>query len=667
MATASFFVFWSFLFVNLLQFQSYDFIFNGFNKAPNMTLNGASLVTRSGALRLTNSSANLIGRAFYTSPIRLFNTQSRRPKLSSFSTTFVFAIVKPYEGSGGGGHGLVFTLSPSKQPRRSWFAQYFGLLGPTNNGNSSNHVFAIEFDTVYDMALFGDINDNHVGIDVNSFRSVASAPASYYLNGTNKKEMRLESGLPIQAWIDYNGENEVVNVSISPLSVPKPSHPLLSHKMNLSHVLQESMYLGFSSSTGKLASFHYILGWSFSMNGVAPPLDLHRIPSFPGSQSGSSGLGKKAITIGAVSSAVTLLLLAIVISTFVYMLRRAKQAEVLEDWELDCPHRFRYKDLYVATKGFKEIHILGSGGFGCVYKGVLPNTKEEVAIKRVSHNSKQGVKEFVAEIASLGRLRHRHLVHLQGWCKRNADLLLVYDYMPNGSLDTFLFDEEKDLVLNWPQRFKILQGIASALLYLHEEWEQVVVHRDVKANNVLLDADMNGRLGDFGLAKLYEHGKNPSTTHVVGTVGYIAPELSRTGKATASSDVFAYGALLLEVTCGRRPIDPNAPSGLLLLLDWVRECRQRGQILEAVDPKMEDLYEKEEVEMVLILGLLCSQSTPEARPTIRQVTRYLSGNDKLAKTDVPMEFTDTGSENFGFRSFPSSFGVISTGSLTGGR
>ncbi|KAF8396968.1 hypothetical protein HHK36_018605 [Tetracentron sinense] len=316
MATASFFVFWSSLFVNFLQSQTNDFIFNGFNRAPNMTFNGASIVTRSGALRLTTSSANLIGRAFYTSPISLFNTQSRTPKPSSFSTTFVFAIVKPYEGSGGGGHGLVFTLSPSKEPRRSWFAQYFGLLDPTNNGNSSNHVFAIEFDTVYDMALFGDINDNHVGIDVNSFRSIASAQASYSLNGTTKKEMRLESGLPIQAWIDYNGDNEVVNVTISPLSVPKPSQPLLSHKINLSHVLEESMYVGFSSSTGKLASSHYILGWSFSMNGVAPPLNLRRLPSFPVSQSGSSGLGKKAITIGAVSSAVTLLLPAIVISTF---------------------------------------------------------------------------------------------------------------------------------------------------------------------------------------------------------------------------------------------------------------------------------------------------------------------------------------------------------------
>ncbi|KAF8369594.1 hypothetical protein HHK36_018606 [Tetracentron sinense] len=667
MATANSYLFFSFLFLYFPQFHTYNFIFNGFRKASNMSFSGASIVTRTGALQLTNSSANLIGRAFYSSPIRLFNTQSRRPKLSSFSTTFLFAIVKPYEGSGGGGHGLVFTLSPSKEPRGSWFAQYYGLLGPTNDGNSTNHVFAIEFDTVYDIALFGDINDNHVGIDVNSFRSIASEPASYYLNGTTKKEMRLESGQPIQAWIDYNGENEVVNVTISPVSVPKPSQPLLSRKINLSDVLVESMYVGFSSSTGKLASSHYILGWSFSMNGVASPLDLRRLPFPPGNQSGASGLGNKAIIIGAISSVVTLLLLALAISTFMYLLRRAKQAEVLEDWELDCPHRFRYKDLYVATKGFKESHILGSGGFGWVYKGVLPNTKEEVAIKRVSHNSKQGVKEFVAEVASLGKLRHRHLVHLQGWCKRNADLLLVYDYMPNGSLETFLFDEEKDLVLNWPQRFKILQGIASALLYLHEEWEQVVVHRDVKANNILLDADMNGRLGDFGLAKLYEHGKNPSTTHVVGTVGYIAPELSRTGKATASSDVFAYGALLLEVTCGRRPIDPNAPSGNLLLLDWVRECRQRGQILEAVDPKMEDLYEKEEVEMVLILGLLCSQSTPEARPTIRQVTRYLNGTDILAKTDVPMEFTDTGSEDFCIRSYPSSFGVISTGSLTGGR
>jgi len=237
-----------------------------------------------------------------------------------------------------------------------------------------------------------------------------------------------------------------------------------------------------------------------------------------------------------------------------YVIRRIKNADVIEAWELDIgPHRFSYKELKQATRGFRDKQLLGFGGFGRVYKGTLPNCKTHVAVKRISHESKQGLREFVSEIASIGRLRHRNLVQLLGWCRRRGDLLLVYDYMPNGSLDKYIFEEPR-MILSWEQRFKIIKGVAYGLLYLHEEWEQTVIHRDIKAGNVLLDSELNGRLGDFGLAKLYERGSNPSTTRVVGTLGYLAPELTRTGKPTANSDVFAFGALMLEVVCGRRPV-----------------------------------------------------------------------------------------------------------------
>lgn len=180
------------------------------------------------------------------------------------------------------------------------------------------------------------------------------------------------------------------------------------------------------------------------------------------------------------------------------------------------------------------------------------------------------MREFVAEIESLGRLRHKHLVNLQGWCKQKNDLLLVYDYIPNGSLDTPLFNRKDNFVLSWARRFDIIKGIGAGLLYLHEEWEQVVIHRDVKSSNVLIDAEMNARLGDFGLARLYDHGTASHTTNVVGTIGYIAPELARNGKASTSTDVFAFGVLLLEIATGRRPTD----SGNFFLVDWVMECRQ---------------------------------------------------------------------------------------------
>ncbi|KAL2502848.1 L-type lectin-domain containing receptor kinase IV.1 [Forsythia ovata] len=192
----------------------------------------------------------------------------------------------------------------------------------------------------------------------------------------------------------------------------------------------------------------------------------------------------------------------------------------------------------------------------------MPRSKVEIAVKRISHESRQGIREFVAEIASMGRLRHRNLVPLLGYCRRRSELLLVYEYMPNGSLDMFLHDQPK-ITLNWEQRFRV-KGVASGLLYLHEEWEQVVIHRDIKASNVLLDGELNGRLGDFGLARLYDHGTDHHTTQVVGTLGYLAPEHSRTGKATTSTDVYAFGSFLLEVACGRRPIEPKAaPNDLI--------------------------------------------------------------------------------------------------------
>jgi len=320
-------------------------------------------------------------------------------------------------------------------------------------------------------------------------------------------------------------------------------------------------------------------------------------------------------------------LVLVAVSSISYAIRRTRKfAEVLEDWELDCgPHRFKFKDLYTATKGFRDEELLGSGGFGRVYKGVLPTSKIQIAVKRLSHESRQGMREFVAEIVSIGRLRHRNLVPLLGYCRRKGELLLVYDYMPNGSLDKYLYDHAT-VALNWSLRFRVIKGVASGLFYLHEEWEQVVIHRDVKASNVLLDRELNGRLGDFALARLYDHGTDPQTTHVVGTLGYLAPEHARTGKTTTSTDVFAFGAFLLEVASGRRPIQPTED---IILVDWVFIRWLGGEILEARDPNLGTEYIAEEMELVLKLGLMCSHSEPAARPNMRQVVQFLEG-------DVPL-------------------------------
>jgi serine/threonine protein kinase len=239
------------------------------------------------------------------------------------------------------------------------------------------------------------------------------------------------------------------------------------------------------------------------------------------------------------------------------------------------------------------------------------------------------MKEFITEVVSIGRLRHRYLVQLLGYCRRKDELILVYEYMPNGSLDKYLHCEEDKPTLGWTQRFGIVKGIACGLFYLHENWEKVVIHRDIKASNVLLDGEMNGRLGDFGLARLYDHGTDLQTTHVVGTLGYLAPELLRSGKASPLTDVFAFGTFLLEVACGQRPIKQDNEDKDAMLVDWVLEHWHNGTLLQTVDTRLQCNYEKDEASMVLKLGLLCLHPLPTARPSMKQVMEYLSGETTL--------------------------------------
>ncbi|XP_019196537.1 PREDICTED: lectin-domain containing receptor kinase VI.3-like [Ipomoea nil] len=609
--------------------ESFDFLYNGFNRS-NLNLQGATVIRPSGALKLTNRSHDAIGHAFYPTPLPFLNSTSHNNNVVSFSTYFVFAIIPL--GTNRGGYGFGFTLSPSMKFPGAQGDHYLGVFNSSNDGQESNHVFMVEFDTVNGHNEGKDDDGNHIGININGMGSVASQPAVYYINGTRKtEEVKLQSGEPIQAWVDYDGVNETVKITVSPIHVPKPSRPLMSEQIKLSSVMKNQMYAGFSAATGEnLASSHYILGWSFRLNGPAPPLNLSQLPIPPPENQKSAG--KTKLKKALIATFCSLSFLAMAAWVFLALYKRVRHFEALEDWELDCPHRFRYKDLYTATRGFRDNELIGVGGFGTVYKGVIPTNGVQIAVKKINKNSLQGVREFVAEIESLGRLRHKNLVNLQGWCKNKNDLLLVYDYVPNGSLDSLLYrpkTNNNNVVLTWEQRFNIVKGVAAGLLYLHEEWEQVVVHRDIKSSNVLIDGDMNARLGDFGLARLYDHGRNSHTTNVVGTIGYLAPELTRTGKASTGSDVFAYGVLLLEVATGRPPVIYSSKDhGHMALGDWVVECFQRGRILDAVDPKLIRCgYVIEEAVLVLGLGLLCSHSQPEARPAMREVMRYLNGDE----------------------------------------
>ncbi|XP_022966554.1 L-type lectin-domain containing receptor kinase IV.1-like [Cucurbita maxima] len=598
-----------------------SFTFNGF-RSGDLILDGVAEITSNGVLKLTNDVDQQIGHAFYPNSVS-FKNQSTNSSVFSFSATFVFAIKSEYHDLAG--HGIAFVVSPSRGLPGARPSESLGLFNESNNGNETNHIFAIELDTIQNLDL-KDINRNHVGININGLVSERAAPAGYWDDG-EFKNLTLISGELMQVWVEYDGIDKRIDVTMAPIEIiHKPKIPLLSFRRDLSSVINEIMFVGFSSSTGSITTAHYVLGWSFKINGEVPRLALSQLPELP-PRSGKKQRSK-FLTVGLPLICSSVVLTTVLGAVFLIH-RRRKFAEVLEDWELEYgPQRFKYKDLYIATKGFREKEFLGFGGFGRVYKGVLPNSKIEVAVKKISHESRQGMKEFVAEIVSVGRLRHRNLVALLGYCRRRENLFLVYEYMPNGSLDTYLHDWP-EVTINWEQRFEIIKGVASGLFYLHEQCEQVVIHRDVKASNVLLDAEFNGRLGDFGLAKMHDRGADPRTTHVVGTLGYLAPEHIRTGRATTRTDVYAFGAFLLEVGCGRRPIHQQDEADDFILMDWVFSCWSNGDILRTADPKLGGNFDPSQLELVLKLGLLCSHSSPAVRPTMRQVLQYLEADAPL--------------------------------------
>lgn len=536
------------------------------------------------------------------------------------------------------GHGLVFIVVPKTGIDGVSSSQNLGFLNRTNDGNPNNSVFGVEFD-VFKNQEFDDIDDNHVGINLNSLKSTAAHAAGYWQDDSNGaaadeksfKKLKLNSGENYQVWIEYS--DSYMNVTMARVGMKRPISPLLIVSLNLSDIFEDEMYIGFTSSTGALVESHMILAWSFSDSNISlsESLVTAGLPSFvlpKGSIFRSKGF-IAGITVGGF---VAIALFAVLCFCLMKrQRRRARERAEMEEWELEYwPHKITYQEIERATKGFSEENVIGVGGNGKVYKGVLP-LGAEVAVKRISHEN-DGMREFLAEISSLGRLKHRNLVGFRGWCKREkGSFMLVYDYMENGCLDKRVFDCHESKMLGFEERIRILKDVASGVLYLHEGWEAKVLHRDIKASNVLLDKEMNGRLGDFGLARMHGHGQLLNTTRVVGTVGYLAPEVVRSGRASAQTDVFGFGVLILEVMCGRRPIEEGKPP----LVEWVWQLMVQGQLVNAIDERLRAKGEvdEEEAERVLHLGLLCAYPDPNVRPTMRQVVKVLEGKNELCESD----------------------------------
>ncbi|KAJ0079835.1 hypothetical protein Patl1_22985 [Pistacia atlantica] len=376
--------------------QLNELFFPGFKDlSTDITLRREAKIKKSGILCLTNYTSRVQGQAFHSSPIQFKNYTNGQ--VFSFSTSFALGIVPEYPKLGG--HGLAFTFSTSKD-LIGLPSQYLGLFNSTNMGNFSDHLFAVEFDTVQDF-------------------------------DSTKQNLNLKSGAPILAWIDYDASENLLNKGVN--------------------------------------------------------LKVYKVSS-----------------------------------------------------------------IMLATDNFSSETKLGEGGFGPVYKGLLPDG-QEVAVKRLSGRSKQGLVEFKNELIIVAKLQHTNLVRLLGFCIQGEEKILVYEYMPNKSLDTYIFDESKRKLFDWNKYFNIIEEIAQGLLYLHKYSRLKIIHRDLKAGNILLDKNMNPKISDFGMAKVFTTTHTEANTNrVVGTRGYMAPEYAIGGIFSEKSDVFSFGVLILEIISGRR-------------------------------------------------------------------------------------------------------------------
>ncbi|WJX17370.1 hypothetical protein P8452_07298 [Trifolium repens] len=574
---------------------------------------------------INSGSSNIddkVGRVLYPHPVHVW------PAI--ITTTFTLRITPFAENSTSSGDGMALVFAQDNRPSpNDSYGSYLGMFDRSTQGGYFQQI-GVELDTF--MNEF-DPDGNHISIVTTS---ITNPVAFHSLNNT---EVDLKSGRDIEVKVDYNGWTKMISVSIGYSNIQLKS--VLNHSINLPDIIPSSVYVGFTASTGKtLPETHQILNWFFT----SVPLPVLSVKH--------SEIGKfKIIMIIVIPVLVLFTLLSV---SWEAWKRRYEKGDRKEDIEslsrtaADAPKMFGYKELSKATCKFSKENLVGRGGFGSVYKGFMLENGKTIAVKKISATSKQGEREFLAEICTIGRLRHKNLVQLQGWCNEGKNLLLVYDYMQNGSLDRFI---GKD-ILNWQTRHKILTGLASALLYLHEECGNPVVHRDVKPNNVMLDSNYNAHLGDFGLARLLNN-EDSVTTNLAGTPGYLAPEIGFTGKATPESDVYSFGMVILEVICGKRSkrvMEDNS------LVDYVWNLHTQNQIIECVDKQLKNCFDVEEAKRYLMVGLACLHPDSLFRPKMRKVVHILlNPNEPLMElpemrpAGVYVSFSCTSMTYFGSR------------------
>ncbi|KAK9078254.1 hypothetical protein SSX86_002311 [Deinandra increscens subsp. villosa] len=289
---------------------------------------------------------------------------------------------------------------------------------------------------------------------------------------------------------------------------------------------------------------------------------------------------------------------------------------------------FSLKELHSATNNFNYDNKLGEGGFGSVYWGQLWDGSQ-IAVKRLKVYSNKAEMEFAVEVEILARVRHKNLLSLRGYCAEGQERLIVYDYMPNLSLLSHLHGQHSaECLLDWNRRMNIAIGSAEGILYLHHNATPHIIHRDIKASNVLLDAEFKAQVADFGFAKLIPDGATHVTTRVKGTLGYLAPEYAMLGKASESCDVYSFGILLLELASGKKPIEKVNAATRRSIAEWALPLACQKRFSEIADPKLKGSYSVEELKRVVLVGLVCARNQAEKRPTILEVVELLKGESK---------------------------------------
>ncbi|PQQ03282.1 L-type lectin-domain containing receptor kinase IX.1-like [Prunus yedoensis var. nudiflora] len=477
-----------------------------------------------------------------------------------------------------------------------------------------------------------DSEGNHVGIDVDSVKS----------NVTRPRNAVTAEGKLNHAWISYNSSSKNLSVAFTTYVNGSQEQVInsLSYMVDLNKYLPDWIGFGFSASTGAASALHNIISWNFTSSS---PVDDESL-AFPGQRKKNKNLQfVRSTTDLKPSQENARNHWWFSLGLFNSCKKRAPEGraaknlmiphDMIEQLEKEIrrPRQFSYKELDSATRHFSEGEKLGEGEF----------------VKKIS---KPGLKEVVSEVSAISRLRHRNLIQLIGWCHDEGELVLVYEFMPNGRLDSHLFQGESRLV--WEIRYRIAQGLASGLLYLHQELEQCVLHRDIKSRNVKLDSNFNAKLGGFRFARLVDQGQElEEMTTIVGTHGYMATEYLMTGKASMESDIYSFGVVALEIACGKRVFDV-LESGKPNMVEWVWELYGEGKVIEAADPKLCGDFDEKQMECLLIVGLWCAHPNYNSRPSIQQVIQTLNFEvavpiqpSKMRTTTSPLTISVSGSSS----------------------